>query len=160
MAGFQRESFLTIVKAPYLLAFIPSLTFTLTNYAQNQLYERRLEVYRNPRAFSNLYSTGMWLDQYSAMLAFHQRGDYDNARRQLNLINFADIPELERAWVYIRVTRLNKRISQQRSLTEKANAELETALAQKDIIFRELHHRVKNNLANLSGLLYLQQRVI
>lgn len=43
---------------------------------------------------------------------------------------------------------------------EKVNVNLTTALEQKDLIYMELHHRVKNNLANLSGLLYLQEKSI
>lgn len=43
---------------------------------------------------------------------------------------------------------------------EKANLELKNTLDQKDLIYMELHHRVKNNLANLSGLLYLQEKNI
>lgn len=46
----------------------------------------------------------------------------------------------------------------QGKLIEKANSELSHAIEQKDVIYKELHHRVKNNLANLSGIIYLQER--
>lgn len=39
----------------------------------------------------------------------------------------------------------------------KANRQLQHALQEKEILFKELHHRVKNNFAILSGLLHLQE---
>lgn len=61
-------------------------------------------------------------------------------------------------WFYMRTRNLNKKISAQKELTADANSKLETALDQKNFLYRELHHRVKNNLANLSGLIYLQEK--
>lgn len=51
-----------------------------------------------------------------------------------------------------------KKLTEQGVEIERTNSSLTKALEQKDIIYRELHHRVKNNLANLSGLIYLQER--
>lgn len=39
----------------------------------------------------------------------------------------------------------------------KANQQLQVALQEKETLYRELHHRVKNNFSVLSGLLHLQE---
>ncbi|TNE30119.1 MAG: sensor histidine kinase [Bacteroidetes bacterium] len=51
-----------------------------------------------------------------------------------------------------------KKLTEQGVQIERTNNRLTKTLEQKDMIYRELHHRVKNNLANLSGLIYLQER--
>lgn len=62
--------------------------------------------------------------------------------------------------MFARTKRLNNTLTKQKNLTAAANASLENTLEQKDMLYRELHHRVKNNLANLSGLLYLQEKSV
>ncbi|NEO93994.1 MAG: PAS domain S-box protein, partial [Moorea sp. SIO3G5] len=52
-------------------------------------------------------------------------------------------------------------ISEGRDISDRIRAEAATNDAQnKDILLKEIHHRVKNNLQIVSGLLYLQSRYI
>lgn len=75
------------------------------------------------------------------------------------LISFSLLIILTGLYVFYQRSKLaNSRLRAQQQIIEKKNQELELASAQKSNLYRELHHRVKNNLTNLSGLLYLQER--
>ncbi|MBA2613143.1 MAG: sensor histidine kinase [Bacteroidetes bacterium] len=54
----------------------------------------------------------------------------------------------------------NKEIIVQLKDIEKTKAEVKLSLKEKEILLAELHHRVKNNLAIISGLLNLQEDAI
>ena len=54
----------------------------------------------------------------------------------------------------------NKEILVQISAIEKTKAEVNLSLKEKEVLLAELHHRVKNNLAIISGLLNLQEDAI
>lgn len=82
-----------------------------------------------------------------------------NRKRTFLIISFSLLVILTALYIfYQRSNMANINLRAQRELIEIKNRELELASTQKDNLYRELHHRVKNNLTNLSGLLYLQER--
>ena len=58
------------------------------------------------------------------------------------------------------LTRANTDLHAEVIQRQHTEAQLTTALHQKDVLFREVHHRVKNNLQIISSLLSLQSRYI
>ena len=58
------------------------------------------------------------------------------------------------------LTRANTDLHAEVLQRQHTEAQLTTALHQKDVLFREVHHRVKNNLQIISSLLSLQSRYI
>lgn len=59
--------------------------------------------------------------------------------------------------INLKFRRKNELLSLQRDQIQSTNSELEKALEQQSLLFKELNHRVKNNLSILTGLIYLQE---
>ncbi|MBO3696886.1 sensor histidine kinase [Roseivirga sp. E12] len=61
------------------------------------------------------------------------------------------------AVLYFRLKRANTSLKTQQGITRKTNAKLKEVVGQKNVLYKELNHRVKNNLTVLSSLIYLQE---
>lgn len=61
--------------------------------------------------------------------------------------------------LFFRFRKKNALLRSQQDIIQKTNAQLTNAVNQKNVLYRELNHRVKNNLTILSGLIYLQESI-
>tara|TARA_R110001599_G_scaffold294894_1_gene499007 strand:+ start:8855 stop:10756 length:1902 start_codon:yes stop_codon:yes gene_type:complete len=59
--------------------------------------------------------------------------------------------------LYNRFRKANALLRTQEEITRKTNEQLNNAVQQKNVLYKELNHRVKNNLTVLSSLIYIQE---
>lgn len=99
------------------------------------------------------------MEQESILLSAQQRDK--NSRQALIATILIALLSLAVTFVsvrlYFRFRKKNKLLRTQQEIIQLTNAQLTDAVNQKNTLYRELNHRVKNNLTILTGLIYLQE---
>jgi two-component sensor histidine kinase len=110
---------------------------------------------RELRELSTRYQT----ERANLLARQHEQQARDSRHeRNLSLISTAVVALLLvlLGLAFVRLRQRNKRVEEQRQAIRQINGQLNQALHTQKSLYNELDHRVKNNLAVLSSLIYLQ----
>ncbi len=152
------------------------------NYKQRAAIFQRMEQMDSALHYQTLQYEGRlaWLKQANQekVIEIEARYQNDKKARQLDkqakeiafertqrngllvLIAFAVLFLALLAYLYVRLRKANRHTKDQAETIRQTNAELTRSLEQQIMLQGEIHHRVKNNLQVIIGLLDLQQEEI
>lgn len=125
---------------------INSATSSLVGYSSSELIDQPLSIILTGKNKKELMSLG-------------KRSKLDNYETHFKLKNGERLPvSLSKAFIHDNEGKIQGLVCVASDITERKKSEqiIRNSLKEKEILLSEIHHRVKNNLAVISGLLQMQ----